>query len=330
MDHCNDLRLKKPLLLFTVMAILLNANVVAAAKRSVFFTPFFELSVEPRRGKAEVADGTEESLMKAGFFPIGVLEVRYRVNQAGGIKGPKTYKYPEDPTKDLRKWGAKNGGDVIHISRTNLPTDGIVTWTEDVWHNKYEGTRYTKKAKADYMSSFATVYRKDPALDMKIRSDTDILKKYFYIRGNILLDNDNFFGARREYGKALEIDPAYVDAHIGTGIAKMGHGFDLGALSDFSRTMELDPGDPRPYYFRGQAHLKIWNTAEAIPDLEKYLSLDNKHTEAYYLLGIAYERQNQREDALKYYLYFINNAELPRLDSLVEDAVVRMDKIKGK
>jgi len=324
-----DIRLKRSLLLITLMVILLSANSVQSAKRTVRFTPYFDQSFKARKGKSPVSTEKDEAIMKQNFIPVGSLEVSYRISQADGPKGAKTYKYPENATKDLQKWAAKNGGDLIRITGRNVPTKGSVTWSE-IKENKYTRTKYIYKSKAEFMSSYATVYRKDPAFEKKIRSDNKLLRKYYYIKGNVYSKDHLHFSAKIEYGNAIEVDPWYTEAHIARGIASMNLNSDPDALMAFTNALGMDPGNSDLYLLRGQVHLKLWNKAEAISDLEKYISLDNKDSKAHYLLGIAFERIKKNKKAVKEYRHFVQIAELPRYDSLVEDAVKRVMKIEGR
>jgi len=63
----------------------------------------------------------------------------------------------------------------------------------------------------------------------------------YYDSGVEKLDSGDYQGAMKEFDKAVEINPKYVDAYYSRGMAKAKLGDDRGAIEDYNKAIEINP-----------------------------------------------------------------------------------------
>lgn len=90
--------------------------------------------------------------------------------------------------------------------------------------------------------------------------------------GIVLCSRDEYANAVSEYGRALDVNPAYADAYLERGILLWRElGAAKQAVADFTAALRLHPGWPVALFFRGLAHQGMGNYPAAIHDLSTYL-----------------------------------------------------------
>ena len=92
--------------------------------------------------------------------------------------------------------------------------------------------------------------------------------------GNLLKQKRNYTGAIAAYNKALEIDPAYVNAWDGKGWALNELGNYTQAIPYFDKALEIDPNHIDALIFKGQSLYGLGNHKGAEYYLNKALEID--------------------------------------------------------
>lgn len=88
------------------------------------------------------------------------------------------------------------------------------------------------------------------------------------------------------YTKAIELNPAYLEAYHNRGVANYKLGKNQKAIDDLSRAIELDPKHPRAYYNRAIVLGALRRYKEAVDDGTMAISLDSSNADAYLNRGI--------------------------------------------
>ena len=61
----------------------------------------------------------------------------------------------------------------------------------------------------------------------------------------------DYYGAIKDYNKAIELKPDFANAYVYRGLAKGDLGDYKGGIQDYNKAIELKPDDAKAYYFRG-------------------------------------------------------------------------------
>jgi tetratricopeptide (TPR) repeat protein len=94
----------------------------------------------------------------------------------------------------------------------------------------------------------------------------------------------DFSGAVADYGRAIELNPKYVDAYNRRGNLRKDQLDDFsGAMADYNRAIDLDPNAPSVYYNRGVLkNRRFKDFSGAVADFRQAARL--------------YRQQNNRQD----------------------------------
>ncbi len=109
-------------------------------------------------------------------------------------------------------------------------------------------------------------------------------------RGSSYYRLKEFKKAIRDYSSVLQIDPKYLEAHLGLGECYYKLKQYEKAIAAFSKTTQLDPKSDRAFYYRGRSHFTIQEYEAAIRDFNHALSIKSDIADAYYYRGIAYSK----------------------------------------
>ncbi|MGD1993717.1 MAG: tetratricopeptide repeat protein [Anaerolineae bacterium] len=107
-----------------------------------------------------------------------------------------------------------------------------------------------------------------------------LLSRFYYLRGrghsywgNRLMSTEEYRQALEDYTRALEFDPAFIQALYDRGRLYWREFADAArAVRDLSRVMELDPERADAHFNRALARQLTNDVAGAIADFEHYLS----------------------------------------------------------
>lgn len=123
--------------------------------------------------------------------------------------------------------------------------------------------------------------------------------KLFYLKGVLAADKMDLEAAEYFYKKALEKDPAHVDAHIGLGsIYYTRNLYDL-QLKHFKAAARIDPDNVYAHYYLATAYEDKGLFDRAIAEYQAVLRIDPEDKDALYSLGVLYLVQGRRVEALR-------------------------------
>jgi Tfp pilus assembly protein PilF len=111
----------------------------------------------------------------------------------------------------------------------------------------------------------------------------------------------DFIIAKREYDRAIILDPNYALAYNNRGTIYSKIGDTDKALADYNQAIALDPKLVRAYNNRGIIYSKIGDTDEALADYNQAIALDPKHALAYNNRGWLFYQLGDTDKALADY-----------------------------
>jgi len=116
-------------------------------------------------------------------------------------------------------------------------------------------------------------------------------------RGITLAREGRYEEAIAQFSRAIQRNPAFVDACHNRALVYVAIG-NLGqAVSDFSRVIEIAPQGAEGYENRGRLHLEMSRYDEAISDFELAIEIDSRRAEMHFLRALACYAQGQYDKA---------------------------------
>ena len=112
--------------------------------------------------------------------------------------------------------------------------------------------------------------------------------EYFNIAGNSAKEKKDGTRAIYYYTKAIEADPAYIEAYLNRGVTYLNMGKKEAALHDFNTAIKLNPKEDSAYYWKGLVLAKIGKNGAARDNLNKAIALNNKNDQYYYTRARIY------------------------------------------
>jgi len=92
--------------------------------------------------------------------------------------------------------------------------------------------------------------------------------------GNIKSKQSDYAGAMAGYNRAIGLNGLFVEAHFNRGIAKENLGDLSGAIEDFNRAIELNLEYGDAYFRRGNVKERLGDYAGALADFDRVLEID--------------------------------------------------------
>jgi tetratricopeptide (TPR) repeat protein len=121
----------------------------------------------------------------------------------------------------------------------------------------------------------------------------------WYERG-VDLELDDLREAADAYRQALELDPAFADAHLNLGRLLHEAGKTVEAEGHYRRALESRPEDPTARFNLGVALQDLGRLPEAAEAYEKTLELDPGLADAHYNLAVVYEDLGRKRSAIRH------------------------------
>ena len=121
----------------------------------------------------------------------------------------------------------------------------------------------------------------------------------YNLQGETNLSKNFYNNAIKDFSRALEINPDYVDALINRGSAYAELGRFNDALMDFNHALKFEKRDAELFNKRGEIYLQNKMYNEAIKDFASALILNPMFSDAYLNRGRAYSEKGMPEEAMK-------------------------------
>lgn len=119
--------------------------------------------------------------------------------------------------------------------------------------------------------------------------------------GWVYQKNGDYKKALKEFKKAIDINPYYIEGHNNTGLTYMQMGDYKNAALYFEKTIQLNPRYVSAYASLGTILIKVKQYDQAEKYLLKSIKLQPDFTPSYHNLGKLYELQDKNEQAIKMY-----------------------------
>ena len=131
-------------------------------------------------------------------------------------------------------------------------------------------------------------------------TDNDLAARAWFSVGYLLLDED-LEGSVSAYDWASRLNPGYVEAYTGRGIAKSKMGRYADAIADHDEAIRLKPDYAAAYTNRGIAKSEMGQNADAIADHDEAIRLEPDGGAAYTNRGNAKKNMGRYADAIADY-----------------------------
>jgi tetratricopeptide (TPR) repeat protein len=128
------------------------------------------------------------------------------------------------------------------------------------------------------------------------------------MRGEILTQMEDFNGAKKAYGRALEEELSYWPAHVRLALLASIQGEHDEALQEYDQAVQLADKEPAVHFDYGIALLRADKPAEAEREFRRAIELEPHFGLAYFNLALTLDRQGRREDAIAAYRTFLGRA----------------------
>lgn len=125
------------------------------------------------------------------------------------------------------------------------------------------------------------------------------------MRGEILAQMEDYFNAKKAYGRALEENLSYWPAHVRLALLASIQGEHDEALQEYDQAVQLAPNEPAVHFDYGIALLRADKAAEAEREFRRVIELEPNFGLAYFNLALTLDRQGRRDDAIAAYRTYL-------------------------
>jgi tetratricopeptide (TPR) repeat protein len=120
-------------------------------------------------------------------------------------------------------------------------------------------------------------------------------------KGVAFVDRVKHDQAVKEFTRAIEISPRFVDAYLCRGLSyDVREQYDR-AIKEFSKAIEINPRYAEAYNIRGFSYRKNGQYDQAIKDYTKSIEIDPMDVVTYLRRGLVYDEKGQNDQAAKDY-----------------------------
>jgi TolB-like protein/tetratricopeptide (TPR) repeat protein len=156
---------------------------------------------------------------------------------------------------------------------------------------------YGEQADADQPSEKALALSKQAAL-RALAINPDLPEAHVSLADVVFYSEWKWADADREYKRALQLKPAYEDAHHSYSHYLTLAGRHGEAIEESQLLLRLDPLSSHMNAHLGAAYLRAGRFDDAVAQLKKTIALDPNYMRGYLFLGVAYETQKLYPDAI--------------------------------
>ena len=167
----------------------------------------------------------------------------------------------------------------------------------------YTGQYGTALAQID--TALAQIRERDTKRTYRFYSSKEQLET---MRGEIFEAQQDFNGAKKAYGKALEENMAYWPAHVRLARLASMQEEHAEALQEYDQAVQLAAQEPTVHFDYGVALLKAEKAAEAEREFRRAIELEPYYSLAYFNLALALDNQGKRDDAVATYRDYLTRA----------------------
>ena len=128
------------------------------------------------------------------------------------------------------------------------------------------------------------------------------------MRGDMLVNAQDFFNAKKAYARALEENLAYAPAHVRLARVALLQGELEEALQEYAQALDIDERDAVTHSDYGVALLKAQRWAEAEAQFKRAIELEPYWAVPRFNLALAIDNQGRREDAIAAYKEYVVRA----------------------
>ncbi len=122
-------------------------------------------------------------------------------------------------------------------------------------------------------------------------------QEYFELGNQCILEARNAKAAIRNYDKAIELYPTFVDAWVRKGITLLDEGDLQNAQTCLKKAADMSPMLFKAWYNLGRVHIEMNDFERALNDFSHATSIKDDHAKTYELIGDCYSRLGREEDA---------------------------------
>ncbi len=159
---------------------------------------------------------------------------------------------------------------------------------------------YAEQADADLAPEKAFVLSKQTAL-RALSINPDLAEAHVSLANALFYSEWKWADAEREYKRALELKPAYEEAHHSYSHYLTLAGRHAEAIEESQLLLRLDPLSSHMNSHLGLAYLKAGRFDEALAQFKKTIALDPNYMRVYVHLGFAYEWRKMFPEAITAY-----------------------------
>ena len=183
------------------------------------------------------------------------------------------------------------------LKRDDKDKSTIITQTREAQTATDENERAIEDLRERYTQA-ASQTERDEVRQQIDDADRDFLANQKLDEGNRLYYAQDYNGAIRLYGEAVELKPDFAAAYNNRGIAYDDLKQYERAIADYDAAIELDPNFAAAYNNRGAAYADMEQHEQAIDDYDTAIELDPYYFEAYNNRGVAYYNLGELELAI--------------------------------
>ncbi|MBR1806300.1 MAG: tetratricopeptide repeat protein [Selenomonadaceae bacterium] len=183
------------------------------------------------------------------------------------------------------------------LKRDDKDKSTIITQTREAQTATDENERAIEDLRERYTQA-ASQTERDEVRQQIDDADRDFLANQKLDEGNRLYYAQDYNGAIRLYGEAVELKPDFAAAYNNRGIAYDDLKQYERAIADYDAAIELDPNFAAAYNNRGAAYADMEQHEQAIDDYDTAIELDPNYFEAYNNRGVAYYNLGELELAI--------------------------------